>query len=94
MCFRTAGCTSVRIKIDFLSLSNSFHFACKIANILCAADAKLSCVLLGVDFMMKSRIQGLIVIDIVVFIHNLTPFGLTEQASRDILVTYTLGMSG
>ena len=45
MCFRTAGCTSVRIKIDFLCLSNSFHFACKIANILCAADAKLQSVL-------------------------------------------------
>ena len=59
MCFRTAGCTSVRIKIDFLCLSNSFHFACKIANILCAADAKLSCVLLGVDFMILLKQDGI-----------------------------------
>ena len=89
MCFRTASSTAIRIKINFLCLSNSFHFACEVANILRATDTKLSGVLLGVDFMMKSRIQGLIVVDIVVFIHNLTPFGLTEQASRDILVTYT-----
>lgn len=95
MCFRTAGCAAVRVEINLLCLSNSFHFACKIANILCATDAKLSGVLLGMDFVMKAGVQGLIVVNIKMFIHTyLFPFCLTEQAPHDILKTYILRMSG
>ena len=69
MSSRTAGCTAIRIKIDFLGLGNSLHLTGKIAHILCTTDAELNSVLFGMDFVVESGVEGLIVVDVIMLIH-------------------------
>lgn len=69
MRFRAADGTSVRIAVVSLASLNSFRFAGELTEICLAGDPQLLRMFLGMNFMVKSGVAGLVVVDIVL-IHN------------------------
>lgn len=69
MRFGTADSAAICIAIVFLSFLNRLNLAGEVAKICLAANLELLGVFLCVDLVMKSRIAGLIVVDVIMF-HN------------------------
>lgn len=69
MRFRAADGASVRIAVVSLASLDSFRFAGERAEISLAGDLQLLRMFLGMNFMVKSGVVGLVVVDIVL-IHN------------------------
>ena len=67
--FRPAEGTSVRIAVVSLASLNSFLSAGERAEISLAGDLQLLRMFLGMNFMVKSGVVGLVVVDIVLS-HN------------------------
>lgn len=67
--FRTADGASVRIAVVSLASLNSFRFAGELTEICLVGNPQLLRMFFGVNFMVKSGIVGLVIVDIVLF-HN------------------------
>ncbi len=86
MRFRTADGASVCVAVVLLTCLNSFRLAGEHTEICFIGNSQLLCVFLGVNFMVKSGIAGLVVVDIVL-IHKsfLSAKILTQNLMRCIL---------
>lgn len=65
--FRTADSASISIAVVSLASLNSFRFAGELTEICLVGDPQLLRMVFGVDFMVKSGIASLVVVDIILF---------------------------
>lgn len=68
--FRTTDSASISITVVSLTSLNSFRFAGELTEICLVGDPQLLRMFFGVDFMVKSGIASLVVVDIVLFHKN------------------------
>ncbi len=67
MRFRTADGASVCVAVVLLTCLYSFRLAGEHAEICLIGNSQLLCVFLGVNFMVKSGVAGLVIVDIIFF---------------------------
>lgn len=66
----TADGATVCVAVVLLCFGDSERLAVVVAEVKLAADTQLPCMLLGVNLVVKTRVTGLIAVDIVMMIHN------------------------